>query len=145
MWSKFIGIDVVAENGSGADNSKNLAFCQLFIFMKITHISLPISLKVGQWFSNSLHICNTGTIIHHWSKFWAWQTITCRDTGIKKFCKIGILPKLLISIMESPNFMEMRYLQYSCNQYTFWDILWKNNQYLVIMFNCCHRNRSWIW
>ena len=37
--------------------------------------------------------------------------------------------------MESPNFMEMIYLQYSFNQYTFWDILWeKNNQNLAIMF-----------
>ena len=39
-----------------------------------------------------------------------------------KFRKIGILPKLLISVMESPNFMEMIYLQYSFNQCTFWDI-----------------------
>ena len=34
--------------------------------------------------------------------------------------------------MESPNFMELIYLQYSFNQYTFWDILWKKNQNLVI-------------
>ena len=51
-----------------------------------------------------------------------------------------ILQKLLISAMESQNFMEVIYLQYSFNQYTFKDILWKNNPNLVIMFNCCHGN-----
>ena len=30
------------------------------------------------------------------------------------------LPNLLLSIMESPNFMEMIYLQYSFNQYILW-------------------------